>query len=180
MRRLIVFTAFVLTMASSAFSQSNYMILSNRVLISAVVNNDTLIIENLKNEVRLNGSIGLIEVKYDNVTSRIVGDNNPRNPNERADIKVKFWNEYSWLDDRLKTSDNSSDFNDELLVDINGTEQTVNAHFIISRIRGYQGFMSMIEITGKLSPESIQEEFTDLMFRNNVGFKIILKVKVYN
>lgn len=180
MKRFILFFFLTTFGLGAAFSQSNYTILSNRVLLSAVVNNDTLILENLKNEVRLNGQMGLLEITYDNLSSRIVGETNQPHPDERTDVVVKFWNEYSWLEDRLKTSESSSDFMDELIVDVNGMEQTVQSHFIISRIRGAQGFTSMIEITGKFSPDSIEEEFSDLMFRNDLGFKIILSVRVFN
>lgn len=163
----------------TGFSQSQYSTLTNRVIISTIVNSDTVLLENLNNQVRINAELDLLEVEYDNSTSRIIGE--VKNlPQERADIQVKFYNEYSWLYDRIKFTETSVDFKDEIIVEINGEEQTVPAHFLITRIRGAHGFKVMIEIRGTFNGLGMEQEFPNLKFESEIDFAIYLRVQVVN
>ena len=177
MKKTLILAAFILTVSVTGFTQRSYSVLTNRVLISALVNNDTLIIENTKNVVRLNGELELLEVKYNNLDSRVVSP--PQSTRElKSDITIKFGNEYSWLDERVKSTENQVSFSDELIVTVAGEEETIQAEFIFSNIRGGQGFLTMIEITGEFSPDALQYDFPDLMFKEDLKFKIILQVQV--
>ena len=163
----------------TAAAQSNYMTLNNRVVLSTVVNSDTIVIENLKNNVRINGEIDLLEVIYDNQTARIVGRAR-ETEEERSDISIKFFNEYAWLDERIKTTDGSINFKDDIHIAINNEEQSVPANFTITRIRGGQGFVVMIEIRGKFSGDGVHEDFPNLHLKSDLYYAIYLTVQVVN
>ena len=171
--------AFLLTaLVFTGYSQSNYSVLTNRVLFSVLVNNDTLIVENTKNRVRLNGEMGLLEIIYYNQDARVVGSDFGRKL--ESDITFRFWNEYSWLEEYLKSDLPVITFTDELNIDISGEEETIQANFTVTRIRGSQGFTSMLEIQGDFSPEPLKADFPNLMFRKDLHFKIFLTIQVLN
>lgn len=178
MKKLISIVLFTFVLTGVNYSQSSYSVLTNRVLLSVLVNNDTVLIENLKNKVRLNGELGLLEVIYSNQDARVVSGRKEKEL--RSEILFKFWNEYEWLGERLKSDAQEVKFTDELLVDILGEEESIQANFTITRIRGGQGFISMIEIEGHFSPDALQYDFPDLMFKKDLQFKIILNVQVTN
>ena len=170
---ILLFTVFI-----TGYSQSSYTVVTNRVLFSVLVSNDTLIVENLKNRVRLNGEIGLLEIIYYNPDARIVGSEPGSHLD--AEITIKFWNEYSWLEEYLKSDVQVNSFTDELIIDIGGEEERIEANFVVTRIRGAQGFTSMLEIQGDFSPEPLKTDFPDLLFRKDLHFKIFLTVQVIN
>jgi len=178
MKKIFTLSIFLFAILLTGFSQSSYSVLNNRVVFSVLVNNDTLLIENLKNRVRLNGEMGLLEVVYYNPDARVVGSA----PGSHLDSEItfRFWNEYSWLEEYLKSDNQQINFIDDLYVDIDGMEETINASFSIHRIRGTQGFTTIIEIQGDFSPEPLKTEFPDLMFKKDLHFKIILTVQVTN
>lgn len=178
MKKHFTLLFFGLFIIMSGYSQSSYSVLSNRFLLSALVNNDTLIIENIKNKVRINGEMGLLEVIYYNPDSRIVSGADPRPLN--SEITFKLWNEYPWLEERLKSDAQTFSISDEILVNVQGEEESVPANFTFSRIRGSQGFIYIIEIQGSFSPEALKYDFPDLKFKQDLQFKIILNVQVTN
>jgi len=178
MKKLFTLSLFLFTLLATGFSQSSYSVLTNRVILSVLVNTDTLIIENTKNKVSLNGELELFEVIYSNQDSRIVHGSEAREL--KSDITFKFWNEYPWLEEYLKSDAQEVKFTDELLIEVQGEEESVQANFTITRIRGGQGFVSMVEIEGHFSPEALQYDFPDLMFKKDLQFKIILQVQVTN
>jgi hypothetical protein len=167
-----------LLLSQFAFSQSNYLTSTNRVILSTIVNSDTVIVENLKNKVRVNGELGLLEVVYDNYDARLVKDRS--NPEERTSMVINFSNEYPWLDERIKTTENVIQFSDELNIEISGEEQTVPVNFIINRIRGAQGFLVMMEIRGQFSALGLEDHFPKLKFESDLSFAIFLTIQVLN
>ena len=178
MKKLVSIVLFSFILSGVSYSQSSYSVITNRVLLSVLVNNDTVLIENLKNKVRLNGELGILEVTYNNLDSRIVSGREDREL--KSDITFMFWNEFEWLEERLKSDAQEVKFTDELLVVVQGEEEPIQANFTITRIRGGQGFISMIEIEGHFSPDALQYDFPDLMFKKDLQFKIILQVQVTN
>lgn len=178
MKKIFTLSIFLFAAFVTGYSQSNYTVLNNRVVFSVLVNNDTLLIENLKNKVRLNGEIGLLEVVYYNPDARVVGSE----PGTHLDSEItfRFWNEYSWLEEYLKSDNQEINLIDDMYVDIDGVEETIHANFSIHRIRGAQGFTSIIEIQGDFSPEPLKEDFPELMFKKDLHFKIVLTVRVTN
>lgn len=162
-------------------AQSSYLTLSNRVLISGIINGDTLIIENLENKVLINGELGQLSVKYNNQDARIV-DQTPAtlDDDERADITIHFWNEYAWLDERIKTTIPVEEFTDEINVAVGNEETLIPVNFKISKIRGIQDFSVMIQITGKFSGDALKEDFPDIEFKEELQFAIFLTVQVTN
>ncbi|MFT4753773.1 MAG: hypothetical protein ACI9GM_000027 [Salibacteraceae bacterium] len=174
-----ILTILLVVASMYSYGQSQYSTLTNRVIISTIVNSDTVLLENLNNKVKINGELDLLEVVYDNSTSRIVSD--VKNlPEDRADIQVKFYNEYTWLYERIKFTETTIHFKDVIIVEINGEEQTVPANFDITRIRGARGFKVMIEIRGLFSGEQMEQDFPHLKFESEVGFAIFLRVQVVN
>ncbi len=178
MKKYFTFLFFTIFLVITSYSQSSYSVISNRVLLSALVNNDTLIIENIKNKVRLNGDLGLLEIIYYNPDSRIVSGSDPHPI--KAEITFKFWNEYPWLEERLKSDAQSFTLMDELLVEVHGEEETIPATFIFTRIRGRQGFVYMIQIQGDFSTDGLEYDFPELKFKQNLHFEIVLKVQLVN
>jgi hypothetical protein len=176
-----IFLAFLLAFVSLiGFSQNNYSTISNRVLISGIVNNDTIIIENLKNKVALNGELGLLAVKYSNLDARVLGSYRDDLSTERSEIIVNFSGEYSWLDEQIKTTENTSNFTDEINVSLQSEEQTIPVDVLITRVRGIHGFMVIIQISGQFSALPLKEEFPDLHFTGDLSFAIALTVQVTN
>jgi hypothetical protein len=168
----------ILVLASTlGFSQGQYSTLTNRVIIATVVNSDTVLIENLNNKVLINGELDLLEVVYDNSTARMVSEVKNLS-SERSDIQVKFYNEYTWLYDRIKFTETSIDFTDEIRVEIHGHEQVVPVNFRITRIRGAHGFKVMIEIRGSFSGTEMENDFPNLKFESDLDFTIYLRVQV--
>ncbi len=159
-----------------SFGQSMYSTTTNRVVLSTIVNSDTILIENRKNNVRVNGNLDLVEIIYDNQDARIVGRTNQRE--DRSDIQIKFFNEYLWLDERIKTTERVLNFKEELKVEINGMEQIIPVDFIISRLRGGQGFNVLMEIHGNFSGEGLEEDFPDLIIDGDIAFGIYLTIQV--
>lgn len=163
----------------AGFAQSMYSTNTNRVIISTIVNSDTVIIENLNNRVRINGDLDLLEVEYDNATARMVTE--AKNiSEERSDMIIKFHNEYLWLDERLKTDQKVLNFTDEIHVEINDMDQLIPVNFIIQRIRGGQGFNTMVEIRGSFNGEGLEEDFPHLKFESDLQFAIFLTVQAVN
>ena len=159
-------------------AQSAYQVNTNRVILYSIVNGDTVTIESNKNKVILNGELDLIKVEYNNQEARVVG--RVDQSDERSDISLTFYNEYAWLDERIKMSDYEAKFTDEIKIDLNGIETAVPVDFKINRIRGGQGFIVLMEITGRFSGESLQEELPNLNFQSDILFHIYLTVQVVN
>lgn len=161
-----------------SYGQSMYSTNTNRVVLSTIVNSDTVIIENRENRVRVNGNLSLLEVIFNNREARLVGLPDPRE--DRSEIEVKFFNEYLWLDERIKTTERTLDFKEELKIEINGREQIVPVDFRISPLRGGQGFNVLIEINGRFSGEGMEDDFPNLKIDGDIVFGIYLTVQVVN
>lgn len=181
MKKTLILFLFLQVCAFGLYAQSSYVTLSNRVLISGIINHDTLIIENLNNKVLINGELGQLSVEYNNQDARIV-DHTPAtlDDNERADITIQFWNEYAWLDERIKTTIPVEEFTDEINVAVGDEENLIPVDFKISKIRGIQDFSVMIQITGKFSGDALKEDFPDIKFEEDLQFAIFLTVQVTN
>lgn len=178
MRNIIVFS-FSVFLPILVAAQSTYSTNTNRVILTTIVNSDTLIFENLENQVRINGELDLFEVEYNHLLSRMVSE--AKNvTDEKADITITFRNEYAWLDERIKTTENSINFKDEIIIDINGNEQTVPVNFVITQIRGGHGFNVYIEVKGKFSTKGLETDYPSLKFESGVFFDIFLTVQVIN
>ncbi|MGB0805366.1 MAG: hypothetical protein ACPGRC_01670 [Salibacteraceae bacterium] len=178
MKKIILICSLLIS-SGVLFAQSMYSTTNNRVILSTIVNSDTVIVENLQNKVRINGDLHLFEVDYENYTSRLIGTAKNLS-DERTDIHIRFYNEYLWLDERIKTTENNLEFVDDLIVEIGGREQTIPASFNIHRIRGGQGFNVMIEVRGKFNGEGIEDDFPNLKFETDLDFAIFLTVNVVN
>lgn len=176
MKNIFSLSIFLFTILVTGYSQSNYTVTHDRVVFSVLVNNDTLLIENLKNKVRLNGDLGLLEVIYYNPDARIVGS--APGSHLESEITFKFWNEYSWLDEYLKSENPELNFVDDIYVAVEGEEENIQANFSISKLRAAQGFTSIIQIQGDFSPEPLKTEFPDLMFKKDLHFDIVITVRV--
>ena len=177
MRKYLFILAFVIGCVQ-LHAQSAYQVNNNRVVLSTIVNADTVIVESLKNQVAINGELDLIKVEYNNRDARVVGRIDQGE--ERSDIVIRFFNEYSWLDERIKMSENVMQFTDEIKVDVHGVETTVPVDFTINRIRGGQGFTVLIQITGNFSAKDLEEDFPHLNFQSDIMFGIYLTVQVVN
>ena len=179
-KALLFFFLFVLV-CIHGFSQSQYSVISNRVILSKLVNSDTLLVENQSNLVRLNGQIGLIEVEYHHLGSRVINQKTNEIKEPQMDVEITFYNEYLWLDERIKNSLNEMSFTDQMNVSIADFDLEVQVDFKIYRIRGTkQQFTVMIEITGVLPPEPLEENYPELNFHNDIPFQIILTVEATN
>ena len=168
--------SFVLSLG--AFTQSQYSTINNRVIISTVVNGDTIIVENTQNKVRLNGELELFHVEYDNYEARLVTGNGNIDSDERSDMIIEFFNEYSWLDEQLKTTQPVNQFTDELHVKIEDIEQTIPVDFLISRFRVSNGFTVIIQVSGNFSGKDLEDDFPNLKFESELHFVITLTVQV--
>ena len=178
MKKQFTLLLFTITLAITGYSQASYSVLSNRVLLSALVNSDTLIIENTKNKVRLNAELGLIEVVYFNPDSRIVSGAEPREL--ASEITFKFWNEYTWLEDRLRSDAQTFTLTDDLIVEVQGEEDTIPVTYTFTRVRGGQGFIYIIQIQGSFSPDALEYDFPKLKFKKDLQFEIVLNVQGTN
>lgn len=177
MKKYLFILAFVLGCVQ-LHAQSAYQVNNNRVVLSTIVNADTVIVESIKNMVAINGELDLIKVEYNNHDARVVG--RVDQGDERSDITIRFFNEYSWLDERIKMSENMMQFKDEIKVEAQGIETTVPVDFTINRIRGGQGFTVLIQMTGNFSGENLKEDFPHLNFQSDIMFGIYLTVQVVN
>tara|TARA_R110002050_G_scaffold109799_1_gene221380 strand:- start:111660 stop:112217 length:558 start_codon:yes stop_codon:yes gene_type:complete len=162
------------------FSQSHYSTVSNRVLISGIVNGDTVIIENIKNKVTLNGQLGILEVHYSNLDARVLGKFKDDLSPERAEIPIDFTGEYSWLDAKLKTTEIETHFTDDINVILNNEDQLIPVDVLITRVRGAHGFMVFLQMKGKFSPKALKEDFPNLKFTDDLLFSITLNIQVTN
>jgi hypothetical protein len=181
MKKSLYLFLFLFVTILGTHAQSSYITLSNRVLISGIINQDTLIIENLKNKVLINGALGQLSVEYNNQDARIV-DQTPAtlDDDERADIVIQFWNEYAWLDERIKTTNPVEEFTDEINIAVGNEKTLIPVNFKISKIRGLRDFSVMIQITGTFSGDALKEDFPNIEFQEDLNFAIFLTVQVTN
>jgi hypothetical protein len=181
MRQKLLFLSLFWLIGVAGWSQSQYSVISNRVIFSTLVNNDTLLIENPSNDVRVNGQIGLVEVIYHHLGSRVMNQKTQEIREPSLDFEVKFYGEYLWLDERIKNSVNEMSFMDHINVHIVDYDLDLPVDFKIFRIRSTkQLFTVMIEISGVMPPEPLEEHFPELNFHNDIPFKIILTVEATN
>lgn len=180
MKKTIFILSIILATAVNGLAQSQYYTLSNRIVLSGVLNQDTFLIENIKNNVTLNGELGLLKVEYNNQDAREVSNEFDDYSRSRGDIVIVFWDEYAWLDENLKTSQPFVSLTDEIHVSLNGEEIVVPVDITITRIRSGQGFTSMIEIKGEFNADSLKLDFPDFDFKENVSFTIQLTAQVRN
>lgn len=174
---LSIFTVLFL-IGTTGWSQNQYSTISNRVLISTIVNGDTVLVENTANDVRLNGQIDLLNVIYHNSRSRIVTSNGNTDSEERTDMVIEFSGDYPWLDEQIKTTEPFSQFTDEMTVRIEAIEQYIPVTCEVSRVRGGFGFNVIIEITGTFTGEDLEDDFPNLKFESDLNFNITLTVRV--
>lgn len=179
MKKHIILT-FILFSSLLGFSQNNYSTVSNRVLISGIVNGDTAIIENIKNQVTLNGELGMLKVHYSNLDARVLGKFKNELSPEREEIFIDFTGEYSWLDEQLKTTENETHFTDEVMITLNHEDQVIPVDVLITRVRGAYGFMVFLQMTGEFSPDALKEDFPQLLFAEDLKFSITLNIQVTN
>ena len=170
----ILFTFLFVT----GFSQSTYLTNTNRVVLSTVINSDTIIIESAINKVRINGELDLLEIEYDNSNARLVSANDKHDI--ESDFKLRFYNTYAWLDERIKTTQKSIEFTDEINIEANGFTKILPVNFMINRLRGAQGFSVLIKMKGKFHPNDIDEYFPKLKFETDLYYSIYLTVQVIN
>ena len=163
---------------TTGWSQNQYSTISNRVIISTIVNGDTVLVENTSNEVRLNGQIDLVNVVYHNTQSRLVSSNGNTHPDERTDMIIEFSGEYQWLDEQLKTMEPFTQLTDEMTVRIESVEQYIPVDFEISRVRGAMGFTVIMNISGTFTGEDLEDDFPNLKFESDLNFNITLTVRV--
>lgn len=180
MKKILFALSFILTLSASGLAQSQYYTLSNRIILSGVVNQDTFLIENVKNIVTLNGELSLLKVEYNNQDARNVSTLFDDYNRSRGDIEIIFWNEYAWLEDNLKTSQPFVSLTDEIYVSLNGEEILVPVNIKFTRVRSGQGFTSFIEITGEFAADALKFDFPDFDFKENVSFTIQLTAQVRN
>ena len=180
MKKTLFIFSIILTISISAFAQSQYYTLSNRIVLSGVLNQDTFLIENIKNQVTLNGELGLLKVSYNNQDARTVSTQFDDYNRSRGDIIIEFWNEYAWLDDHLKTSQPFISLTDEINISLNGEEIVAPVNITFTRVRTGQGFTSVVELTGEFPADSLKLDFPDFDFKENVSFTIQLTVQVRN
>ena len=181
MKKNILFLLLFVFTLIDAYSQSSYSVSSNRIIMSTLVNNDTLLIENRKNNVRINGQMELLEIEYHHMDSRIINQKTNETRTPELDFVVLFSNEYSWIDDRVKTSVNEQNFTDDINIEIEGEVTEVPIDIKIYGIQGArQVFTVLMEFSGVLSPEPLEKNFPELEFHNEIPFRIILTIEVSN
>lgn len=178
MKNLFILFITTILVNGLANAQSQYSTINNRVILSTVVNGDTIIVENTKNEIRLNGELELFNVRYDNHKSRLVTGNGNIDSEDRTDMIIEFYNDYSWLDDQLRTTQPVTQFTDELNVKIEEVEQIVPVDIMISRFRVSNGFTVIIQLNGNFSGENLEDDFPNLKFESELHFAITLTVQV--
>jgi hypothetical protein len=169
------------TLSTLAFSQSQYSVTTNRVVLTGVINQDTFLLESINNTVQINGQISLLEIIYHNAKSRNVSKVVTDFTEERGDFDIMFHNEYLWLDEMLKSDQAVNTGSDQMLITFEGNELSVPVKFTISRLRGIgPGFKTRIEIFGQFDPEEIGMEFDGYDFKEDVYFNVQLTVLVEN
>ena len=169
----------ILLFITNGFGQNQYSTINNRVIISTLVNGDTILVENTSNEVRLNGQIDLLSVIYHNTQSRLVSSANGNIvSNERSDMIIEFSGDYPWLDEQLKTTQPFGRFTDEMTVRIESTEQYIPVDIEVSRVQAGLGFTVILKISGSFSGEDLEDDFPNLKFDSDLNFNIALTVRV--
>lgn len=176
-----LYTLILFLFSTYGFSQSQYSATSNRVVLTGVINQDTFLLENIQNEVNVNGDLHLLELTYHNLDARRVSKIMNEFSEQRGDFSLKFHNEYLWLDEMLKTDKAVTTGSDDIYVTFEGTEILVPVQITISNLRGVgQGFQTRIEMFGQFDPEEIGMEFEGYDFKEDVYFTIQITVSVVN
>lgn len=180
MKKNLLLFAIVLVGSLTGFAQNMYSTSSNLVMLSGVLNQDTFLIESIKNKVQVNGALNTLEVIFNNQDARTVSDEFHDYEQQRGDIEIIFWNEYEWLDEYIKSTEPIITITDEINISLNGEEILVPVTITFSRLRGGQGFNSRIEIKGSFPADSLKFDFPDFDFKEEVSFMIQLMVQVRN
>lgn len=176
-----LFSLILATISFLSMAQSQYGVTTNRVVLTGVINQDTFLLESIDNTVQINGQINLLEITYHNENSRRVSKVMTDFAEERGVFDLKFYNEYLWLDQMLKSDQPVNTGSDQIYVVYNEQELMVPVHFTISRLRGAgAGFKTRIEMFGQFNPEEIGMEFDGYDFKEDVYFTIQVTVLVEN
>lgn len=178
MKKLLVFLIISFALLEIGHTQNRYHSLNNRVLLSGVVNQDTFLVENTKNQVAIDGELGLLKIIFSNKDSRRVSENFTHYTEKRGDIVIEFGNEYMWIDDRFKSSEPVISFQEEIRITINDHEEIIVANFTISKFAGKQDMTSMLEISGSFPANNYNFDTPNFHFKEDVSFIIQITVQV--
>ncbi len=175
--KLVLLT--LLLIAEHLVAQDNISILSNKVTLQGIINQDTFLVENVKNRVSYIDEQKYLEIVYNIDDEREITAVSERYTDTAGTIIIRFFGTYDWLPDALREDIPNVSRTDEISIVIKSIEMSVPVNISFNQINGTNGITKRMVVVGLIDPSLYNLNLPGYAFIGQIKFQIEVVFNIF-